>query len=48
MELFICIKMDLALINLQWLICHQTKPNQFSKLVVSNKSTGSMMSHYGN
>ena len=24
-ELFICIKMDLALNNLQWLICHKTK-----------------------
>ena len=22
------IKMDLALNNLQWLICHKTKPNQ--------------------
>ena len=27
-EQFICIKMDLALNNLQWLICHQTKTNQ--------------------
>ena len=27
-ELIICIKMDLALNNLQWLICHKTKPNQ--------------------
>ena len=26
-ELFICIKMDLALNNLQWLMCHKTKPN---------------------
>ena len=26
-ELFICIKMDLALNNRQWLICHKTKPN---------------------
>ena len=26
-ELFICIKMDLALNNLQWLICYKTKPN---------------------
>ena len=27
----LCIKMDLALNNLQWLICHKTqsKPNQF-------------------
>ena len=27
-ELFICIKMDLALNNLQWLMCHKTKQNQ--------------------
>ena len=27
-ELFICIKMDLALNNLQWLICHKTQHNQ--------------------
>ena len=27
-ELFICIKKDLALNNLQWLICHRIKPNQ--------------------
>ena len=27
-ELFICIKMDLALNNQQWLIFHETKPNQ--------------------
>ena len=27
-ELFICIKMDLALNNLQWSMCHKTKPNQ--------------------
>ena len=26
-ELFTCIKVDLALNNLQWLICHKTKPN---------------------
>ena len=25
---FICTKMDLALNNLQWLMCHKTKPNQ--------------------
>ena len=25
-ELFTCIKMDLALNILQWLICHKTKP----------------------
>ena len=28
MELFICIEMNLALNNLQWLICHKTKQNQ--------------------
>ena len=28
MELIIYIKMDLALNNLQRLICHKTKPNQ--------------------
>ena len=30
MELFIYIKIDLALNNLQWLMCHKTKskPNQ--------------------
>ena len=27
-ELFICMKMNLALNNLQWLICHKIKPNQ--------------------
>ena len=32
-ELFIWIKMDLALNNLQWLICHKTKPNQTKNLV---------------
>ena len=26
--MFVCIKMDLALNNLQWLICHKIKPNQ--------------------
>ena len=26
LKLFICIKMDLALNNLKWLICHKTKP----------------------
>ena len=25
---FLCIKMDLALYHLQWLICHKTKQNQ--------------------
>ena len=27
-KLLVCIKMDLVLNNLQWLICHKTKPNQ--------------------
>ena len=27
MEVIIYIKMDLALNNLQWLICHKTQPN---------------------
>ena len=27
-ELFICIKMDLELNNLKWLMYHKTKPNQ--------------------
>ena len=27
-ELFICIKMDLTLNNLEWLMCHKTRPNQ--------------------
>ena len=26
-KLFICVKIDLALHNPQWLICHKTKPN---------------------
>ena len=28
MELFICIKKNLSLNNLQWLICHKTKPKK--------------------
>ena len=32
-ELFICIKMDLALNNLQWLRCNKT--NQSFKLIIS-------------
>ena len=28
MEIEICMKMDLALNNLQWLVCHKTKPDQ--------------------
>ena len=43
-ELFICIKMDLALYNLQWLICHKIKPNIFSLQlwVISNGRLGSV------
>ena len=29
-------KEDLALNNLQWLICHKTKPNQISTLAMPN------------
>ena len=29
---FICIKMELALNNPQWLICHETKPNQVIRI----------------
>ena len=32
-ELFICIKLDLALNNLQWLICHETRPNKSTSLI---------------
>ena len=32
-ERFICIRMDLALNNLQWMKCHKTKPNQKLKLL---------------
>ena len=30
-ELFICMKMDLALNNLQWLMCPKIKPNLMLK-----------------
>ena len=33
-ELFICIKMNLALNNLQSLMCHKTKPNQAQPNVI--------------
>ena len=36
MELFVCIKLDLALNNLQWLICHKTKPNQTNQITGKN------------
>ena len=43
-ELFICIKMDLALDNLQGLIYHKTQPNQskisYSKLELSRSASG--------
>ena len=35
MELFICIKMDLTLNKLQWLICHKTQPNQTRIILVT-------------
>ena len=31
-DLIICIKMDLALNNLQWLICHKTETTNQSSL----------------
>ena len=31
-ELFICIKVDLALHHLKWLICHYSKPNQANSI----------------
>ena len=31
MEKFICMKMDLAIINLQWLICYKTKKKKKKK-----------------
>ena len=34
-ELFICIKMDLELNNLQWLMCHKTQPNQTESKVIT-------------
>ena len=39
-KLFICIKMDLALNNLQWLICHKTKSNllELKSKIRKNKS----------
>ena len=37
MEVFICIKMDLALDNLQWLICHLVKLNQNQSLEMKMK-----------
>ena len=35
--MFICIKMDLALNNLQWLICNKTMPNQSKKKSTAKK-----------
>ena len=35
-ELFICIKMDLALDDQQWLIFHKTKPTKLVVQVVMN------------
>ena len=31
-------KEDLALNNLQWLICHKTQPNQTKKIAISTQS----------
>ena len=33
-EEFICIEIDLALNNLQWLICHKTQPNQIIYILI--------------
>ena len=44
-ELFICIKMDLALNNLQRLICHKIKPNQ-RNLVVKSTMRNSFVEVY--
>ena len=38
-ELFICIKMDLAFINLQWLICHKTQPTIPVHKQIPNRTT---------
>ena len=35
-------KEDLALNNLQWLICHKTKPNQLKVLLKKNHSCKSL------
>ena len=40
MDLFICIKMDLALNNLQWLMCHKTKPNQTKRNQIKSSRLG--------
>ena len=37
-ELFICIKMDLALNNLRWLICHKTQTNKQTNIYLSISS----------
>ena len=34
LELIICIKMDLELDNLQWLICHKIPTNQPTNIIV--------------
>ena len=33
-KLFICIKMDMALNNLQWLICHKTQTNSLDLILM--------------
>ena len=44
-ELFICMKMDWAINNLQWLLCHQTKPNQ---ILVKNHLSDHLGKAYNN
>ena len=41
--MFISIQMDLAFDNLQWLMCHKTKPNQTRPKRVKNKSNSIWM-----
>ena len=36
-QLFICIKLALALNNLQWLMCHKTKSNQTKSGLLTRK-----------
>ena len=39
-ELFVCIELDLALNNLQWLICHKTKPNYLILCFIADYASG--------
>ena len=46
MELFVCIKMDLALNTLQWLICLKTKPKKKKiKYIYVNRIREGQMVH---